>query len=594
MKKIFFILLIMIIAITGNINIAYSKGLDEKANYKIIRQKITELDYAPIRQGLSGYKYYDVSFDYNGNPMMWCINSDNSYSVCVSIIDRTKTIKIYELNSDGVIKVVNTFTNEFNRFGGFTKDRDGNYYLLFGGDEKLGYILIKYDSNANELKRLEISKKDCDTLVPFESGTCTLIENSGVIAVHDGRLIDSAKLLLEEEGSDEPFVSNMRHQGSCLFMVDTTDMKLIKVETFVASHSFEQDILYDNGNFVFVDRGDAQPRGYLISKYSITGDFINSCIPFNFKGGVNYNKFQQGFSDGNTYSQYGGIIEIKDKYVLMGTYENTVLDLDDTPRNLFIQYIDKNTLEYDEPIYLTDYKLNSDGKSTEIGNPKIIKCGDDQFAIFYDEYSVEGDMGRTYHKFLGIKLILIDGNGNVIASKDVKNDINMQLPYINKVIYNEAINSFDWFGVEGVDLIKYSIITNDNNFGKDSINKQFENQLNYDKIKVILNGENLNFIQEPIIKYARVLVPMRTIFERMGATVEWNSATSTIFAEKDSTVISVKLWSNKALVNGKTIELPAPVIMENGTAMVPLRFISESFGADVDWDNENRTVTINT
>lgn len=587
MKRIFSVLFIVTIVIISNINSVFGKEINDKEDWKTISQTITKLDYAPIRQGLSGYDYYDVGFDYNGNPIMWRINNDNSYSVCVSLIDKTKVIKIYEVNQNGTIKGVKSFINEFNCFGGFVKDADGNYYLLFGGDESLGYILIKYDSNCKEIKRLEISKEESDTVVPFDLGTCAIIENNGMIAVLDGRLIDSAKVLLEEEGTDEPFVSSFRHQGSCLFIVDANSMKLLEIETSVASHSFDQDIISDDDNFVFVDRGDAQPRGYLINKYDKLGNYINSCIPFNFKGSVNYNKFGQGFSNGNTYSQYGGIIEIKDKYVLVGTYENTVSDLEDTPRNLFIQYIDKDSLEYENPIYLTNYKLYRNDKSIEIGNPKVIKCDDNHFAVLYDEYSVKGDMARTYNKFLGIKLILIDGNGNIIGRKSIKNDINAQLPYVDKVLYNNDTNSFVWFGVNGADLIKYSIVIDENT------NTKVDNELDSDKIKVLLNGEKLYFTQAPIIKYARVLVPMRTIFESMGAEVKWDNETRTIVAKKESTVISIKLGSSKAVVNGKTIELPAPAVIENGVTMVPLRFVSESFGTNVMWDNESRTVTIN-
>ena len=115
-------------------------------------------------------------------------------------------------------------------------------------------------------------------------------------------------------------------------------------------------------------------------------------------------------------------------------------------------------------------------------------------------------------------------------------------------------------------------------------------------IHVQLNGENLAFDVAPRMVNNRVLVPMRTIFERFGANVDWDGQTRTITATQDGTEIKLNLNSQETLItkNGVQSSLhldTAPTIV-NGRTLVPVRFISESLGKQVGWDGANRTVII--
>lgn len=86
---------------------------------------------------------------------------------------------------------------------------------------------------------------------------------------------------------------------------------------------------------------------------------------------------------------------------------------------------------------------------------------------------------------------------------------------------------------------------------------------------------------------------MRTIFESLGAEVSWDSNTKTVTAAKDGTKISLTINATTANINGKTVPLSVPAKIINGNTMVPLRFVSESLSAAVNWDNETKTITIN-
>ena len=112
------------------------------------------------------------------------------------------------------------------------------------------------------------------------------------------------------------------------------------------------------------------------------------------------------------------------------------------------------------------------------------------------------------------------------------------------------------------------------------------------EVKVTVNGKSIEFDQKPFIQNGRTLVPLRAIFEALGATVNWNNDTRTVTSERNNTKISLAIGSNQLYVNGvaKTIDVPAQIV--NGRTMVPARAVAEAFGCDVSWDNNTRTAII--
>ena len=115
------------------------------------------------------------------------------------------------------------------------------------------------------------------------------------------------------------------------------------------------------------------------------------------------------------------------------------------------------------------------------------------------------------------------------------------------------------------------------------------------EIKVYLNNKQLNFDTYPITEKDRTLVPMRAIFEALGAEVEWENETQTATATKDGITVSVTIDSNKMQKNGEEIELDVPArLVEDSRTLVPLRAVSEAFGCQVEWDEELQRVDIYT
>ena len=111
-------------------------------------------------------------------------------------------------------------------------------------------------------------------------------------------------------------------------------------------------------------------------------------------------------------------------------------------------------------------------------------------------------------------------------------------------------------------------------------------------VKVYYNGERIDFDVPPSLINNRTMVPMRAIFEKMGATVEWDSATKTVTATRGNTSIKLTINDTTAYVNGQAVTLDSPAILVNGRTLVPVRFIGEAFGCVVVWGGTDKIVGI--
>ena len=111
-------------------------------------------------------------------------------------------------------------------------------------------------------------------------------------------------------------------------------------------------------------------------------------------------------------------------------------------------------------------------------------------------------------------------------------------------------------------------------------------------VSVNLDGTVLNFDVQPQIINGRTMVPLRTIFEALGAEVVWNEATSTITATKPSYTVIATIDNPVMSVNGqeKTMDI-SPMLVDSRT-LVPARFVAEAFDCTVGWDEVTYTVII--
>ena len=118
-------------------------------------------------------------------------------------------------------------------------------------------------------------------------------------------------------------------------------------------------------------------------------------------------------------------------------------------------------------------------------------------------------------------------------------------------------------------------------------------------INVVVNGKKLTMAQQPIMHNGRVMVPMRNIFEALGVAVFYEPGMiSCVTKEKTVSIRSyydygiTPVSDYSLFVDDVEVEMDRQPINRYGTMLVPIRVISEAWGATVDWDKQSETVTV--
>lgn len=345
--------------------------------------------------------------------------------------ESTKNIlHLMELNSS--LSLVNELKikMKFPKFGGFAKDEDGNYFVLFAKDNKDGDFssnvqLIKFNSRGQEsgTYSLSIDRKNYDVMTPISAATCRVVYANGLVAVHMGKTQHKNK------------GDGLNHQSGILFVVDSKTMKFKKEHstTWTASHSFDQRLIHDGETFVNLDLGDNFPRGFSIAKN------LRAKVIFTYK--TQHYPNQNRSNDNNTYSELGGLAVSDSGYVVLGSSEKsfdnkkTGTYLNES-RNLFMLLVDKDfsskaTIKVDgkdqgnmvspevvisqgEPskkifyhdfgggknhqqrtgvIWLTNY---TDKQNENVARPKLVKLSNDKFMAIYEKWK-ENSYDSTYY-----------------------------------------------------------------------------------------------------------------------------------------------------------------------------------------------------
>ena len=110
-------------------------------------------------------------------------------------------------------------------------------------------------------------------------------------------------------------------------------------------------------------------------------------------------------------------------------------------------------------------------------------------------------------------------------------------------------------------------------------------------VTIVVNGTTVNFDQPPEERAGRVFVPLRGVFERLGASVVY--ANGQINATGNGKNVSLHIGSTQATVNGQPVTVDVAPFLVGSRTLVPLRFVAQALGASVDYNNSSRVVTIN-
>ncbi|MCX7714876.1 MAG: copper amine oxidase N-terminal domain-containing protein [Clostridia bacterium] len=167
-----------------------------------------------------------------------------------------------------------------------------------------------------------------------------------------------------------------------------------------------------------------------------------------------------------------------------------------------------------------------------------------------------------------------------------------------KQIGNEPGNNSSDTSKDKLQTLKESFKNADSSTKKELLNQiaQAKKDVGDSSIGVFVKGSAVNFENydnvTPIIKDGRTLIPVRAIAESLGAEVNYDSDTGTITIVLDGKEVTLKINDTSATVDGKQTTLEVAPMIDNGRTFVPVRFISEAFGLDVEWDSDSQTVII--
>lgn len=104
-------------------------------------------------------------------------------------------------------------------------------------------------------------------------------------------------------------------------------------------------------------------------------------------------------------------------------------------------------------------------------------------------------------------------------------------------------------------------------------------------LAVLVNGRKVKFSNEkPYMDNGRVMVPIRNVAEKLGASVTWNATTRTAGFTLADRSVNIQVGADKVYVNGVVKDIDAKAVEKNGSVYVPLRFVSLGLGVSLEWD----------
>lgn len=408
-----------------------------------------ETEYAVVNSVDNGSRFLE-GWSEQTPVLMTCVDPYGNVSIGSPDIAEKK-LYIYEYTQD--LEDIRTIVLQysFEKYGAFTKDNEGNYYIFSASAVTARNVenmaIEKYNAEGEKIKEYRLISLAPNSFngvkVPFYCGSCRLEISANMLAVYFAR---------------QKFNG---HQSSYGFVLDKDsfermDRGQVQNNSYVitgnntipyVSHSFNQFILPVDNGFVFADQGDAYPRCFSFSKF-IHGKATAKINTFPFKKGRTYQY---------TFSQMGGLAaappaETETGYIFSGTAEKNNITSHhnhNDSRNLFIININGDMSAYSKQIWITNYtNKNTDNAA----NPKIADLGSGQYLLMW-EVMTNSSYKSTYYK-------IINQNGEALCEETELSSVRLnfndvlRINPVNKKVYwaiNEGANSIRVYSLNTAD-----------------------------------------------------------------------------------------------------------------------------------------------
>ena len=230
--------------------------------------------------------------------------------------------------------------------------------------------------------------------------------------------------------------------------------------------------------------------------------------------------------------------------------------------------------------YIYDYKDGMSSAQLALGNLAYFDIDGDKVTPF--KYSVTQDFNE------GAAIV---GTGNYKDKSLLEGAINKYGNEIVPIIFNRISDFNNGYALVGVGYGDNPYVSTSQKLGILKIPKTVNiNDESKKYITITLNGEEIIFDQDPLMDSNRVMVPIRAIFEKIGAELIWEDGKVT--ATKGEIKIELTIGEKETFINGESYMLDVPAQLVSGRTLVPVRFISECFDYYVDWNQETKKVII--
>lgn len=474
-------------------------------------------------------------------------------------------VKKYEIEANNTMNKANKL--EFNTM----------YYALFNKKQDIDYYTFKTVEDGE----VKIIIKD----LPFSTQVRLLDEHGQQINAYDGN-------------SEVKVIASDLKKGTYFVKITPS-----KTSEFDAYHYYSIRAIYDNGGqLTYTDAYEPND----IMKYA-----------YKIESGMTYNgKFeeQQDIDYYTFTTDQDGETRIVIKDVPVST-QIRLLDQYGKQISAFIvanssKLIEKDLKQGTYYIKVSPSKANEYDSNLSYGLKVTYKTGIHEYDFTTLEpndiayYAFNVDPNRSYYAKLedeyDVDWYVFHVKNNTSYSITLSElPADYDLAVYNK--FKEQIGKSNNTGIKDESIVKSSELEGTiyvavySHKKKYDINRTYNLKVNYEPaITVYLDDENMNLDMAPIVENGTTLVPMREIFEAMGASVEWNQYTNEVIGIKGTTSIKLILNSKTVYKNQKSFDLSTSPKIVRGTTFVPLRFISESLGANVEWNEESQRINIQT
>ena len=376
-------------------------------------------------------------------------------------------------------------------------------------------------------------------------------------------------------------------------LVEWSDMNLSYEVRRKIRHQYKTNIKHYGDKYIVYDEVYFNPS-FIIDKMERThGPIIKPIYTFDENFNL-VNEFQLDkpltdfeyvdgvyYAETQEYTQIGTTdYELKNNTIY---YSYDAIDWQiDNERSSMPQSNGRNSLvfqgELTKYINLSNYRFEVKDMFIKKNNSDLTKVVQERPITCY--YKAKGDIYVEMQS---------DNSNTFRISRDGVYSVDIAIPeYSGNISGSEYVNSCNLWKDKLVLWTRKRLVEYDMADIEDVLNEKCPSDTPY----IEFNGNILGFDVPPIIEDGSTLVPMRFLFEQMGADVEWDSETQTATATLDNTVVTFSIDNINAEVNKTSATMDVPARLINGKTMVPLRFLSENMGYDVDWDADSRTAII--